>query len=252
MDLLRSMAAAGSDDPVLVAHPRGGRAARRLDPGRPRGAARGGRRLPLDPAAHDRPTAHVQRPLVRRPAAGGGADRGPGRVRGGAARTTGWRSARPTTRRSPTPCRASPPPAGSRSTRSPRRTTRSRACSATWSAGERVRAARHGHPARAARAPAPAAADAPAGRPARRHRRCWSGWAAARDDASGILDALVVRTVLPLVALVLGTAALGSEIDDGTIVYLLIKPIARRWIVFATAVVACGRSPRRSSSRPSS
>ncbi len=61
-----------------------------------------------------------------------------------------------------------------------------------------------------------------------------------RDDASGILDALVVRTVLPLVALVLGTAALGSDMDDGTIVYLLIKPIARRWIVLATAVVACG------------
>ena len=61
-----------------------------------------------------------------------------------------------------------------------------------------------------------------------------------RNDASGILDTLVIRTVLPLVALVLGTAALGSEIDDGTIVHLLVKPIARRWIIFATAVVAAG------------
>jgi ABC-2 type transport system permease protein len=61
-----------------------------------------------------------------------------------------------------------------------------------------------------------------------------------RPDASAILDTLVVRTVLPLVALVLGTAALGLEIDDGTIVHLLVKPIARRWIVLATAVVAAG------------
>jgi ABC-2 type transport system permease protein len=61
-----------------------------------------------------------------------------------------------------------------------------------------------------------------------------------RPDASGILDTLVVRTVLPLVALVLGTAALGSEIDDGTVVHLLVKPIARRWIILATAVVAAG------------
>ncbi len=61
-----------------------------------------------------------------------------------------------------------------------------------------------------------------------------------RSDASGILDTLVIRTVLPLVALVLGTAALGSGIDDGTVVHLLVKPIARRWIILATAVVAGG------------
>ena len=61
-----------------------------------------------------------------------------------------------------------------------------------------------------------------------------------RPDASNVLDTLVIRTVLPLVALVLGTAALGSEIDDGTVVHLLVKPIARRWIVLASAVVAAG------------
>lgn len=64
--------------------------------------------------------------------------------------------------------------------------------------------------------------------------------AGGRPDAGVILDHLVVGMVLPLVALVLGTAALGSEIDDGTIVHLLVKPIARRWIVLATAVVAAG------------
>jgi ABC-2 type transport system permease protein len=61
-----------------------------------------------------------------------------------------------------------------------------------------------------------------------------------RPDASNVLDTLVIRTVLPLVALVLGTAALGSEIDDGTVVHLLVKPIARRWIVLAATVVAAG------------
>ena len=43
---------------------------------------------------------------------------------------------------------------------------------------------------------------------------------------TGVLDTLVVRTVMPLVALVLGTAALGSEIEDGTAVFLMVKPIA--------------------------
>jgi ABC-2 type transport system permease protein len=54
-----------------------------------------------------------------------------------------------------------------------------------------------------------------------------------------ILDGLVVRTVLPLVALVLGTAALGSELEDGTGVYLLIKPIAR-WRIVAAKLLAAG------------
>ena len=55
-----------------------------------------------------------------------------------------------------------------------------------------------------------------------------------------ILDGLVVRTVLPLVALVLGTAALGSELEDGTGIYLLIKPISRSRIVAAKLLAAGG------------
>jgi ABC-2 type transport system permease protein len=61
-----------------------------------------------------------------------------------------------------------------------------------------------------------------------------------RPDADRVLDALVVRIVMPLVALVLGTAAIGSEIDDGTAVYLMIKPIARWRIVLSKALVAAG------------
>lgn len=53
-----------------------------------------------------------------------------------------------------------------------------------------------------------------------------------------IFDPLIVSTVLPLVALVFGTAALGTEIDDGTIVFLLTKPIRRLRITLAKGVTA--------------
>ena len=65
-----------------------------------------------------------------------------------------------------------------------------------------------------------------------------------RANTSGIsevgatLDGLVVRIILPLVALVFGTAALGSELEDGTAVHLLTKPIGRTTIVLAKVAVA--------------
>ncbi len=63
-----------------------------------------------------------------------------------------------------------------------------------------------------------------------------------KDDPNGIatvfLETLVVVVVLPLVALLFGTGALGTEIDDGTIVYLLAKPIPRWEIVTAKLLVA--------------
>lgn len=52
------------------------------------------------------------------------------------------------------------------------------------------------------------------------------------------IDGLVVRVLLPLIALVFGTAALGSELEDGTGVHLLTKPISRRTIVLAKILVA--------------
>jgi ABC-2 type transport system permease protein len=60
----------------------------------------------------------------------------------------------------------------------------------------------------------------------------------ARPDEAAVLDALVVRTVLPLTTLVIGTAALGAEIEDGTVIYLLAKPISRWRLVGAKMVVA--------------
>jgi ABC-2 type transport system permease protein len=57
-------------------------------------------------------------------------------------------------------------------------------------------------------------------------------------DDRAVLDLLIVRTVLPLTALVFGTTALGSELDDGTGVALLTKPIPRWQIVLAKLLVA--------------
>jgi ABC-2 type transport system permease protein len=53
-----------------------------------------------------------------------------------------------------------------------------------------------------------------------------------------VLDGLIVRIVLPLVALVFGTASLGSELEDGTAIHLLTKPIRRSTIVLAKLLVA--------------
>lgn len=46
-----------------------------------------------------------------------------------------------------------------------------------------------------------------------------------------VIEALIVRTVLPLVALVIGTTAIGAELEDGTAIHLLTKPVARWRIV---------------------
>lgn len=58
------------------------------------------------------------------------------------------------------------------------------------------------------------------------------------DAVGGTLDALVVRIILPLIALVFGTSALGSELEDGTAVHVLTKPINRTTVVLAKVAVA--------------
>jgi ABC-2 type transport system permease protein len=62
------------------------------------------------------------------------------------------------------------------------------------------------------------------------------------QTVKGFTDAvfvgLVLTLLLPLVALILGTAAFGSEIEDGTVIYLLAKPIRRRTIVLTKWLVA--------------
>jgi len=58
--------------------------------------------------------------------------------------------------------------------------------------------------------------------------------------AVDIVNGLILTLLLPLVALVLGTAAVGGEIEDGTAVFLLTKPVDRRLIVAVKMAVAAG------------
>jgi ABC-2 type transport system permease protein len=60
----------------------------------------------------------------------------------------------------------------------------------------------------------------------------------ARWTALVLMNGLIVTTLLPLVALVFGTSAIGGEIEDGTAVYLLAKPVARWKIVIAKLLAA--------------
>jgi ABC-2 type transport system permease protein len=57
------------------------------------------------------------------------------------------------------------------------------------------------------------------------------------ERTANAIEQLVVRAVLPLVALVLGTAAIGAEIEDGTVVHLLTKPVAR-WRILTGKLIA--------------
>ncbi len=60
----------------------------------------------------------------------------------------------------------------------------------------------------------------------------------ATDFAAGMINGFVFTLLLPIGALVFGTSALGAEIEDGTIVYLLAQPVARWRIVVVKATVA--------------
>jgi ABC-2 type transport system permease protein len=59
------------------------------------------------------------------------------------------------------------------------------------------------------------------------------------DDArAAVVGGLGLGVVMPLVALILGTGVLAAEIDDGSIVYLLAKPVSRHTIVLSKYAVA--------------
>jgi ABC-2 type transport system permease protein len=49
---------------------------------------------------------------------------------------------------------------------------------------------------------------------------------------------IVLGTLLPLAAVIFGTTAFGGEVDDGTLVYLLVKPLSRWQVVLSKFVVA--------------
>jgi ABC-2 type transport system permease protein len=62
------------------------------------------------------------------------------------------------------------------------------------------------------------------------------------DDSSdfsiSLLQLFGLAVIVPLVSLIAATGALSSEIDDGSIVYLLSKPIKRSTIILTKALVA--------------
>jgi ABC-2 type transport system permease protein len=68
----------------------------------------------------------------------------------------------------------------------------------------------------------------------------WLGSAVggAAELASPVLVGIGVAVMLPLTALIVGTGVLGSEIDDGTIVHILTKPVPRWKIVLSKLFVA--------------
>jgi ABC-2 type transport system permease protein len=68
--------------------------------------------------------------------------------------------------------------------------------------------------------------------------RIWVGDAQQARDA--IAGALGLGLLLPLVGLIAGTGVLATEVDDGSIVYLLAKPVPRQVVVASKLVVALG------------
>jgi ABC-2 type transport system permease protein len=58
------------------------------------------------------------------------------------------------------------------------------------------------------------------------------------DITVGILGGFALSTLVPLLGLIAGTGSIGPEIDDGSIVYLLSKPLSRHSIAGTKAVVA--------------
>lgn len=65
-----------------------------------------------------------------------------------------------------------------------------------------------------------------------------SSFAEPEEYAAAVLIGIGVAVLLPVTALIIGTAVLGSEIDDGTVVHILTKPIARWRIVLSKLMVA--------------
>ncbi|WP_369247729.1 ABC transporter permease [Streptomyces sp. R41] len=60
------------------------------------------------------------------------------------------------------------------------------------------------------------------------------------DDqvASDVLGGFALATMVPIIGVIAGTGAIGPEIDDGSVVYLLAKPLRRPTIIFTKLIVA--------------
>ncbi len=60
------------------------------------------------------------------------------------------------------------------------------------------------------------------------------------DDqiASDVLGGFGLATMVPIIGVIAGTGAIGPEIDDGSVVYLLAKPVKRPTIILTKLTVA--------------
>jgi ABC-2 type transport system permease protein len=56
--------------------------------------------------------------------------------------------------------------------------------------------------------------------------------------ANALLSTMMITLIMPLACLLVGESAMGTEIEDGTAVYLLAKPLKRSEIVLAKAAAA--------------
>src|SRR5881394_1925096 len=58
------------------------------------------------------------------------------------------------------------------------------------------------------------------------------------DFLSTVYRDIVTGVILPITALVFGTSAFGGEVDDGTLIYLMVKPLPRWQIMLSKYLVA--------------
>lgn len=63
---------------------------------------------------------------------------------------------------------------------------------------------------------------------------------ASADLASGLVIAFGLGTLMPLLGLIAGTGSIGPEIGDGSIIYILAKPLRRSTIIVSKLLVAIG------------
>ena len=67
------------------------------------------------------------------------------------------------------------------------------------------------------------------------------GLTGADDEvATTLLGGFAMAAMVPLIGVIAGTGAIGPEIDDGSVVYLLAKPLKRSSIIVTKLVVAIG------------
>ncbi|ROT31482.1 ABC transporter permease subunit [Micromonospora sp. HM5-17] len=67
----------------------------------------------------------------------------------------------------------------------------------------------------------------------------WAG-VAASEWVPPVIVGLGLAVMLPVTALIVGTGVLGSEIDDGTLLHILTKPLPRWQIILPKLAVAAG------------